>query len=577
MSKLGSVFVFVLALALLAACAAPAPTPAPPPVATAVPAATNAPAATSAPAATGAPAATAAPQPTTGPARGGTFINVSFADGVSLQPLLTSDSASSNYQALVWAPLTRIDPKTLDIVGVLYEQSPTFSSDGSKMTWKLRQGLKWSDGKPITAKDVEFAWQKMMDEKVKFIYRANYQDSFTSVKAIDDLTVEYTLKTPGYCPAVSNSSLLNGIIPTHVFESLDINQNDQNTKPSVTSGYFKVKEWQKDDHLTAGPAYENFVRGQPMLDGYTYRIVKDNTVATQLFKTQDIDVTEPDPVDFDEVAKLPFAQPAPYYSATGASWTYIGFNMRNPLLADKVVRQAISTAIDKKEFVDKIRLGHAKPQYSMLPSSSWAAADEKDLPQYGFDPAKANKMLEDAGYKKGADGVRVSKDGKPLKFRLEYNAGNKQREQIALISQQYLKDIGIATEVNAVEWNAYLDKVNKTRDMDMYVLGWVGGYDPASTKNIWGTDRGQNSTGYSNKQVDELYNKAEATPGCKQADRKALYVQIQKLIADDAPYVFLYTQENLPIYNKRITLLPMTGLGVTYNTEQLSINPLQKK
>ncbi|CAG0946920.1 partial Oligopeptide-binding protein AppA, partial [Anaerolineae bacterium] len=238
--------------------------------------------------------------------------------------------------------------------------------------------------------------------------------------------------------------------------------------------------------------------------------------------------------------------------------------------------QAISMAVDRDALIKSIRLGHAKAQYSMLPSSSWAAADEKDLTKYTFDLAKANKTLEDAGYKKGADGIRA-KDGKPLKFRLEYNAGNKQREQISLITQQNLKEIGIAAEVNAVEWNAYLDKVNKTYDMDLYVLGWVGGYDPASTKNIWASDGGQNSTGYKNAKVDQLYKEAETVPGCKQADRKAKYVEIQKIIGEDAPYVFLYTQETLEVFNKRINLLAPSGLGVAYNLEQLSVNPLFKK
>ncbi len=510
------------------------------------------------------------------PVRGGTFIDTAFGDAASLQPLITSDNASSNFQALLYAPLMRTDPKTLERVGVLYEGPATFNADGSKLTMKLRQGLKWSDGTPLTTKDIIFTWEKMMDEKVKFIYRKNYQDAFSEVKALDDYTVEYTLKTPGYCPAVVNAGLV-APQPKHVFEKLDINQNDVNNKPTVTSGYFKFKEWQKDDHFTANPGYESFVRGQPLLDAYTYRIVKDNTVRTQLFKTQDVDSAEPDPVDWDEVSKLPFAQPVSYYSAVSASWVYIGFNLRNPLLADKSLRQAISTAINTKEFIDKIRLGHAKPQYSNIPSSSWAAADEKDLTKFSFDPAKAKKMLDDAGYKVGADGVRVSKDGKPLKFRLEYNAGNKQREQIAIITQQYLKDVGITADVSAVEWNAYLDKVNKTRDMDMYILGWIGGYDPASTKNIWGTDGGQNSTGYINPKVDELYKKAETVPGCKQADRKAVYVEIQKILAEDQPYVFLYTSETLEVYNKRINLVPVTGLGVSYNLEQYSVNPAAKK
>ena len=231
MKKLTFVIALAAVLVVLAACAAPAPTatPVPPPPPAGTPVVIK-------PGETPVPTKPPAPTATTGPQRGGTFIDASFADAVSLQQLITSDSASSNYQALLFAGLTRIDPKTLEIVGVMYEGSPTFSADGTKMTWKLRKGLKWSDGKDITTKDIIFTWEKMMDEKVKFTYRQNYKDAFKDVKAIDDYTVEYTLATPGFCPAVASSGLV-APLPKHIYENLDINQNDLNMKPPVTSGY----------------------------------------------------------------------------------------------------------------------------------------------------------------------------------------------------------------------------------------------------------------------------------------------------------------------------------------------------
>ena len=589
MKKIVFAITLIAILVFVAACAAPTTEP------TKAPAPTNPPAATSAPVSSSSssvasssssvaptkvppsPTVPPAPTATAAPKRGGTFIDASFADATSLQPLLTNDSASTSYQSLIWASLTRLDPKTLDVTGVLYEDQPEFSADGSTMTWKLRKGLKWSDGSPITSKDVIFSWQKMMDDKVKFPYRQNYKDAFADLTAPDDFTVVYKLAKPGYCPAKNQSGLLNGIIPQQVFGNLDININDVNNKPTVTSGYFKFKEWQKDDHFTASPAFDGFVRGQPLLDAWTVRILKDNTVQTQMFKAQEIDYASPDAPDWDEITKLPFAQPANYYSAVGAPWDYIGFNTKKAPFDDKVVRQAISMALNKQEMIDKIVLGHAKPLYSIFPSSSWAAADAKDLTQFNFDPAKAKKMLDDAGYKLGPDGIRLTKDGKPMKYRLFYNAGNKRRESIAIISQQSLKDIGIQVEVLSEEFSAYLDRIQKTHDVEMYILGWTGGSEPATSKNIWSTTGGQNDSQYANAEVDKLFDQAASVPGCKQADRKAIYVKIQQIISDDQPYVFLFTRENLLVYNKRISILPMTGLGATYNVEQLSVNPSVSK
>lgn len=509
-----------------------------------------------------------APTATTGPVRGGTFIDASFAEAASMQPLITNDTASSAYQGLIYAALTRTDPNTLEILGNLYENNPKLSADGSKLTWTLKKGLKWSDGQPLTARDVEFTWKKMVDEKTKFPARKFYTDSFKDVKALDELTVEYTLTQPGFCPAIRNSAI-PGPIPEHVFKDVDINQNDFNDKPTAISGLWAAKEWKKDDHAQFSPAYPDFVRGQALLDGYIYRIVKDNTVATQMFKTQDIDTATPDPVDWDEISKLPHAQTFHYYSAS-PSWTYIGFNLTHEFLGDKSVRQAISYALNKQEFIDKIRLGFAKVQNSNIPATSWAYTD--DVAKFPFDPAKAKQLLKDAGWTPGSDGILV-KGGKPFKIRIFYNAGNKQREQISVIAQQYLKDVGISAEVVAEEWTAYLKRITtipkagEKRDFEMFVLGWSGGIDPFGTGNIWKSKGSQNYTGFANDDVDKAYDDAAVVPGCKQDDRKPFYAKIQKIIAEEQPYLFLYTNETLLAVNKRAKVNPTSLLGVNYQLE----------
>jgi len=523
-----------------------------------------------------APPQQAAPQPPAQPAqpvaqKGGAYTAASFAEAVSLNPLLTQDTASSGLQGWLYASLTRRDPKTLDVVGDLYDGTPTFNADGSKMTWKLRKGLKWSDGSPLTSADVVFTWQKMMDPNVKFPYRKLYSDAFKDVTADDELTVTYTLTQPGFCPAVINSGL-PGPIPASVYKNLDINTADVNNKPTVTSGEYSLKEWVKDDHATFNPASKIYVRGEPNIDARTVRIVKDNTVATQMFKTQEIDSVGPDAKDWDEVSKLAHAQPFNYYSLT-ASWTYIGINLQHPFLKDKLVRQAISYAIDKKEFVDKIRQGHAQPQYSIYAPSSWAYTD--DVQKYAFNPAKAKDLLKQAGWTSGADGILV-KDGQPFKIRIHFNAGNKEREQIAIISQQYLKDVGISAEVLSEEWNAYLARVTgtgeRTRDFELFVLGWSAGAEPNGQGNIWKSNGGQNDLLYNNPELDKLFEQGANVKGCSNDARKPAYVKIQQILADDAPYVFLYSNETLAAYNKRVHVNPLTSLGVGYDTQLWWLN-----
>lgn len=490
-----------------------------------------------------------------------------FSDAVSLQPLITNDTASSAYQSLVYAPLVRTDPQTLEVRGNLYEDNPTLSADGAKLTWKLRPGLKWSDGMPLTARDVEFTWNKLMEEKTKFPAKSFFANSFKVVQAVDDLTVEYTLTRPGFCPAIRNSNL-PGPVPMHVFKDVDINANEFNDKPSVTSGLWQFQNWRRDDIAEFAPTNPNYVRGEPALGGYTYRIVKNSTVALQLFKTQEIDIIRPDPADWEEIKKLPFAQTFEYYPAL-ASWTFIGFNMNHPVLSDRRVRQAISYAVNKQEMVDKIRLGYAQVQYSNIPTTSWAATDQ--VLKFNYDVTKAKALLKEAGWTPGADGI-LTKDGKKFQVRLFYNAGNKQREMISIITQDYLKAMGIGVEVIAEEWTALLKRLQepdpKKRDFEMFVLGWSGSMDPSDLASVWQSKGSQNYVGFSDAEVDKLYDDAAITPGCRQEDRKKAYVRIQQIIAEEQPYLFLYTNQSLVAVNKRIQVNPVSVLGIAYQLEQ---------
>lgn len=536
--------------AAISACAQTAPTPAPAaqPTKPAAAAATNTP--------------VPAPTPTQGPVKGGTYTDISFADGVSLQPLITNDNMSSNYQGLIYsAALLRRDPKTLAWIPDTAE-SYSFSQDGLTLTIKIKKDLKWSDGKPITAADYTFTYDKMMDEKVKYPYRSTYKDYFESLTAVDDFTVAWKLKKV-FCPAVDYAGL--NPIPKHVFENLDINQNDVNNKPTVFSGPFKLQEWVKDSHAIF-VANDTHHRGRPNLDQYIYRIVKDNTVATAMFKTQEVDKCDPDPINWAEIKALPHTQALEYYTV-GASWTFIGFKIDHPILGDVKVRQALCYAIDKKQLIDKIRLGFARPQYSFVHAASWAYTE--DLPKYEVNVQKAKDLLKEAGWVAGSDGI-LAKGGTQFKVRLHYNAGNTQREQICIIAQQAFKDLGVSAEVISEEWNAYLQRIMTSRDFDMYCLGWTGGGDPHGQANIWGTDKGQNFNKYSNKRVDELFDLASTVVGCNQDERKKLYAEAQKLIAEDAGYIFLYTNQFLTAVHNRFVVNPLSAVngGFTYDIQK---------
>ena len=312
----------------------------------------------------------------------------------------------------------------------------------------------------------------MMDPKVDYPYRSNLR-YFDTLTAPDDRTLVFKLKE-AFCPAVDYTTL--NPIPKHIFENLDINDNPLNQKPTVGSGPWLLQEWRKDSEAIF-IANDKFYLGRPNLDRIVYRIVKDQTVAYSMLKTGEIDQSGIQAIDWDEAKRLQNVQTINYYPAS-ASWVYIGYNMRNEMLKDVRVRQALAHVMDRKKVIDAIRLGHAKPINSIFASASWAFSD--DVPKYDYEVAKAKSLLDAAGWRAPANdpnGTRV-KDGKPMKMRIFYNAGNKDREQLATIAQQYAKAVGVELEVIAEEWNAYLNRVNRTRDMEMYVLGWSSGLEP---------------------------------------------------------------------------------------------------
>lgn len=538
--------------------AAPAPTAAAAAQPTAVPAAAAKP--TAVPAAAK-PTAIPAAAGTTA-AKGGTFVDVAFADAVTMQPLLGQDNASSERYAFIYPTLLRYN-KQLELVGDL-AKSYEVSDDKLSISFEIRDDAVWSDGKPISADDVKFTFDKMLDEKVKFPYRTLYAPLGT-LTVTGPKALTFKLKEV-FAPALGYAGGFN-VIPKHIFESVDINDNPHNTNPPVSGGPFALKEWKKDSHATLA-ANDKYYDGRPNLDAYTFRVVKDQTVSYSMLKTGEADHSVVLAQDAEEAKKHPLINLYEYYYFA-AAWDFIGFNLKNPILSDKRVRHALSMGLDKKKMIERIMLGHAKEQYSMYPATSPVFTE--DLPKFPFDAAKAKALLDEAGWKAGPDGVRV-KDGQKMALRIHFNSGNKRREMTSTIAQQYWKEIGVEVAVEQEEFGAFLKRIQESRDFDMIVLGWVGGYEPHGQSNIWSTGKSQNFIGYSDPKVDELF-KQGITVSYDMKERKPIYVEIQKIIAEAQPYIFLFTHQNMDGVNKKVKGIDPDPLGLRWNAGKWSIEP----
>ncbi|HEU5315742.1 MAG TPA: ABC transporter substrate-binding protein [Chloroflexota bacterium] len=512
----------------------------------------------SAPAGQQPPAGQQQPAPQGQPIKGGTLTFAGIGDAKSMMPLITNDTASSDYQGMHWdAPLLRRNPDTLEWdtkygAAEAYQISP----DGLTYTFKLKSNLQWSDGKPITAGDWAFTFQKMMDPKVDYPYKNNYK-IVESIAAPDDKTLTMKITEP-FCPAVERALFVP--IPKHIYEGLDINDNPLNQKPTVGSGPWLFKEWVKDSHAIFA-ANDKYFLGRPNLDQVVFRVVADSNVVVAMLKAGEVDRGSIQAADWEDMKKVSHLQLFNYYNAS-PSWVYVGFNMKSAFFDDVRVRQAFTHAVNRQLMTERIRFGHARPMHSTYAPGSWAYTD--DVPKFNFDVAKSKQLLDAAGWTMGSAGIR-QKDGKPFKIRIFYNAGNKEREQVATIMQQNLKDVGVEAEVISEEWNAYLNRVQKTKDAEMWVLGWSAGIEPWSFhNNIWHSQGGQNDSGYANPRIDELVQAGAYQPGCKQDDRKKIYAEVQKIVANDQPYMFLWENEALVGMHNRLVANPMSKIGNSY-------------
>lgn len=534
---------------------APAVVPTPPP--------TQGPVPTAAPPSAAAPVAKAGPAEA--PKRGGSFTAATTADAVSFHPFKTTDTSSSSYQSRVYGgDLWRYNPKTL-VPEPEAAASWTISDDKLTYTFKLREDLKWSDGKPLTSADYKFTFDQANKPENKYPYISNLE-LIASYEAPDPRTIAVKMEEP-IAVALEAANAVTPL-PKHIWETLDWSdpsKNPQIMAPTVASGPFKLKEWKKDDHATF-EANDLYYGGRPFLDSYTIRIVPSQEIAYQMLKSGEVDTGTVTPDNYTDAKADPRLNMYEWWPAA-ASWGYLGFNLRRPYFEDVNVRRALSHAVDRKAIAERIENNLAQPTYSVFPPSSWVA--NPNVPKYEFDPAKARQMLDDAGWKIGSSGIR-QKDGQPLKLRIIFGPNtSKVRERIAAVTQQWFKDVGVDSDIQALEWGAYLSALKtEPYDWDISVLGWSATIEPHWMNQIWLEESipELNSVGYVNKKVETLFEQ-----GVKEFDlekRKQVYQQIQQIISEDAPYIFLTYQMGYQAVNKRIGGIEATLVGIGHNIEK---------
>lgn len=488
------------------------------------------------------------------PADGDAYVEGSIGDASVLNPILSTDSASNDINSLVYNGLLKYD-KNLVLIGDLAE-SWTISPDGLSITFQLRKNVRWHDGEPFTAQDVEFTYQKLIDPNV----RTPFSGDYLLVKKFEVLSPHSFRVTykERFSPALESWGM--GIVPKHIYEKGDFNNHPANRNP-IGTGPYKFTRWDTDEKiiLEANPDY---FEGRPHIQRYVYRIIPDQAVQFLELRNQSIDVMTLTPDMYNAYGA--FFKRYNKYRYPAFQYSYLAFNMKNPLFQSKKVRQALAQAVNKKEIIQGLLLGYGQEATGPFPPASWAYnPDVKSLP---YDPQKALALLKEEGWEDhDGDGI-LDKDGKPFRFTILSNQGNKLRAMAAEVIQQHLKKIGVSTEIRILEWSTFLHNYVDKKNFDAVILAWSLARDPDNYP-MWHssqTKEGQyNFISYSNPEVDQLIEQGRRE--FDKTKRQAIYRKIHALIADDQPYIFLYVPDALPVIHKRFRGVEPAPIGLGWN------------
>jgi peptide/nickel transport system substrate-binding protein len=445
---------------------------------------------------------------------------------------------------LIFESLVVPDPKTGAPTPALAD-TWDHSADGLTYTFHLHPGVRWSDGEAFSADDVAFTFDAVLDPKTKTPYRSRLAN-VTAYRASDPLTFGVSLKQPD-CAFLSQAALLP-IVPKHILaSSKDINTDEFGISKPVGTGPFVFKEWLKDDHLTlvANPAYW---RGRPKIDQWVRKVVKDQNANVAQLRTGEIDYGQVNPEAIEALQMEPNLN---VQLLPGGTQVQIAYNLGRPLFADKRVRQALTYALDREAIVRSVLFGYGEVIDSPIIGASWAYSAK--TPKSPYDVEAARRLLRDAGWTPNAAGM-LEKDRVPLKFSIITRTGAKAIESIPTIAQDMWKKIGVDVQVQLLDVSAFNDKVQRAHDFDAAVYSTVAGVDPDPTAT-WSSKEypsGQNYTTYANLAVDRLLDQARTVPGCDPAARTALYDEVQRAIAADHPWTFLYANQVPVVVNKRV-------------------------
>lgn len=489
----------------------------------------------------------------------------------SITPLISQDLYSSTIQSYVLESLLARDSDTLEWQGLIARSWQT-SQDGLTFTFQMRGDVVFSDGEPLTADDVVFSYDFIMNPAVQAPRQRAYYSKIKRVVAKNSHEVVFEFKEPYY-----NALALAGglsIMPKHFYARYLKKPNEFNQSKGLLlgSGPYRLqdpKSWRPDQgrvELIRNQRYWGDV--QPALDKLVWRVIENDSARLTAFRNGEIDNYDARPREYQKLLDDQQIQGKAShfeYMSPVKGYSYIGWNQQRkgkptPFL-NPLVREAMTYLVDRKRIVDEIYLGYAEPAHG--PFSPLSKQHNPNLKPRVFNLKKAEDLLKQAGYKDvDGDGIIEDKRGKPFSFELAYFQSREDTQRMVLLLRDFYAQAGILLKPKPTEWSVMLDML-KQRDFDAITLGWTGSiesdlYQIFHSSQI--ADGGNNSISYSNSELDKVIELARST--VDENTRMELWHTAEEILYQDQPYTFLVRSKALEFVDKRIHNVTQTRLGL---------------
>lgn len=459
-----------------------------------------------------------------------------------------TDAQSERVGGLIFDALVKKDEH--------YELQPWLATSWEQpdaLTWvfHLRDGVRFHDGRPLEAPDVAYTIETLIDGSLVTAKGGNFA-TVDRVEAKDRLTVVVHMRRPDAGLLFNVSDGLFGVVPRGSGRDFGLHP--------IGSGAFKFVSAVQDKEVILERNHDYWSTtpevpaGARRVERVRFEVVPDAITSALELKKGSADLAS-NVVTLDMVHTLESAANLQVESGAGSPVVYVTFNVTDILLKDKRVRQAVACAIDRQAIVDAIWRGQARLADTLLPVGHWAAATDAELAQYPHDVGRAQRLLEEAGFPAGKDGVR-------LRLTMKTSTDETTRLMAAVLQQQ-LRAAGIRLEIRSAEFGTFYADVTKGA-FQIYALRWIGSNeDPDIFRYAYGSGsfppKGGNRGRYSNSRVDALL--ADASSSTDRAGRKANYVEVQKILAEELPGIPLWYPNNEVIHTRRVQGVVARGAG----------------